>query len=151
MTKIVDLNKRKRDLEMDENLQALALDREMINNYDGASLKDVSSDLIEEFFKAREDVSDKFSQWLSKNLKNTKDFSLMGSVLCEHFQNLLIPDPEELGMEDALMGRKSEEEMVNMMEELDRLMVLAAYLENFHMANMKQYVKESLKEKNKRG
>lgn len=142
MTKIVDLSKRKRDLQMDENFQALALDREMINNYDGGSLKDVRGDLLEEFFKARENVRHNFSQWLGENFKNTKDLFLMGSVLCEHFQNLLIPD-----MEDAFNDIKSEEDIGGWFEELDKLIVLTSYLENFHMSNMKEYIRVSMKDK----
>lgn len=149
MSKIVDLDQRKRNIEIDEQLESIGLDRDMISQYDAGSLKDVSAEFLVEFFKEREDVGYKFSEWVSENFNNTKELSLMASVLCEHFQHLLIPDLEELGMDDIVMGRKSEDEIVRMMKDLDNLIVLTSYLENFHMANMKEYLIESLQERKK--
>lgn len=143
MSKIVDLNQKKTKLKIKDELEQIGLDMEMVNEYDKSSLRNISKDLMVEFFNQREEVSNQFNIWLNEQIKDQKDLTAIWSVVCEHFQNLLLPDINDI--HDLFMSTKSIEDAEKGEKDLEKWLTVAGELENFQLMSMKTYLVGNIK------
>lgn len=145
MKKIVDLNKRRDKEKAEKLLLQIGLDLEIVKEYDPKALKDISHEFIISFFKEREEVNEKFTSLLRQHFASEKDNIIFWSVMCEHFQNLLEPDMEEINA--LFLNEKTQENYERGLAKFEKWLAVSEKLESFHLSSMKTYLVESCKDK----
>lgn len=136
--KTVDLKEKRQDKYVKEQLEKLGLDKEMIEDYDPDSFKEKSSEILSFFFKERDRIYDLITDYLSQ-FDDSIDTLIFWSVMCEHFQHLIMPDISEI--QELVMNDLENHESI-----LDYWLNIANEFEKFQMSTMSTYYKRKIKE-----
>lgn len=134
------VNKKSKEKYIKRKLATIALDMERLEKFIGKEVKSEEEEVLVEFLKEREKIKIEVGEWLADRFKSPEDSSVFWSYITEAFQNLLLPDLDEINIFEP-----------GVMEELDKAIVIAEALENFHMSSMSTYMRDRLKNKRKGG
>lgn len=136
---MIDLNKMKEYEYVEEMLRSLGIDEEQVKEYDKDLFRDDIRDILKEFFKERELVSDAIDEWVRENFKRLEDMTIFLSIIVENLQNLIVPDREHFM--DLVFSFSEEADL-----EFEHWINVQSELEKFHLSSIKTYVKEMLLE-----
>src|SRR5699024_6870154 len=119
-----------------EELKSICLDIGMIEEFNKKEITEDYKRYLIEIFNTREGIKEKFQEWLFNNFNDLVEATVFCSCIAEDFQNLLLPDLEDLDLLDP-----------NIINKLDRSIAIADGLEKFHMSCMKTYIEERVGDK----
>ncbi|HLR21764.1 MAG TPA: hypothetical protein VK087_07145 [Tissierellaceae bacterium] len=133
-SKTISLEEKRGERYLREELKSICLDIGMIEEFNKEEITEDYKKSLIEFLNTREEIKGKFQEWLSNNFNDLREAIVFWYYIAEDFQNLLLPDLEDLDLLDP-----------NIINKLDRL--IADGLEKFHMSCMKTYIEDKVGDK----